>query len=168
MKIAILPMELVQIEDKNVGFLGVDYVTTVVDEEQFEQVSLKDQEKLAGESQGGNLDSKYSPNSDHVRHSSDQFEDASQILSGTFGAEIDSSAVAEMKHDHPLSGPGQERQLGHTIKQSSSSTSLDSAAYSPIGSPPKPRPKAVMPNVSPELLHLVDSAIMGKPESWAN
>jgi hypothetical protein len=153
-----------EIEDKNVALLGVDFVTTVVDEEQFEQVSLKDQEKLAGESQGGDVDPKCSSNSDHVRHSSVQFEDASQ-LSSTFGAEIDSSAVAEMKHDHPLSGPGQERQLGHTIKQSSSSTSLDSAAYSPIGSPPKPKPKAVMPNVSPELLHLVDSAIMGKPES---
>ncbi|KAL0714917.1 hypothetical protein Bca4012_021896 [Brassica carinata] len=28
-----------------------------------------------------------------------------------------------------------------------------------------PKPKAPMPNVSPELLHLVDSVIMGKPES---
>lgn len=153
-----------EIGDKNVGLLGVDYVTAVMDEEQFEQVSLKDQEKFAGESQGGDVDSKVSSNSDHVRHSSNQFEDASQ-LSATFGAEIDSSAVAEMKHDHPLSGPGRERQLGDTINQSSSLSSLDSAAYSPIGSPPKPRPKAVLPNVSPELLHLVDSAIMGKPES---
>ncbi|KAK1559949.1 hypothetical protein Q3G72_020411 [Acer saccharum] len=37
--------------------------------------------------------------------------------------------------------------------------------YSPMGSPAKPKAKAAMPNVSPELLHLVDSAIMGKPES---
>ncbi|KAK3194964.1 hypothetical protein Dsin_026274 [Dipteronia sinensis] len=34
-----------------------------------------------------------------------------------------------------------------------------------MGSPAKPKAKAATPNVSPELLHLVDSAIMGKPES---
>lgn len=152
------------IGDKNVGLLGVDYVTTVMDEEQFEQVSLKDQDKFAGESQEGVVDSMLSTNSDHGRHSSDRIGDVSE-LSGIYRAETDSSAVSEMKHDHPILGPGRDRQSGHTIKQSSSSTSLDSAAYSPVDSPPKPRPKAVMPNVSPELLHLVDSAIMGKPES---
>nr|XP_023875242.1 BEACH domain-containing protein C2-like isoform X4 [Quercus suber]XP_023875243.1 BEACH domain-containing protein C2-like isoform X4 [Quercus suber] len=139
-----------------------------MDEEQFEQVSLKDQEKSADESLGGgDLESNRSSSSDHVRHSSDRFHDGSQ-LSGMSGAEIDSSPVAETKHDYPISGPGRERQVGH--KKSSSSTSFDSsvytdAAYSPISSPPRPRPKPVMPNVSPELLHLVDSAIMGKPES---
>ena len=139
-------------------------------EEQFEQVSLKDQEKFADESLGGgDVDSNRSSSSDHVRRSSDRFQDAYQVP-GTSGAEIDSSPVAEMKHDYPVSGFGRERQFGHTIKQSSSTTSLDSsaymdAAYSPVCSPPNPRPKPVMPNVSPELLHLVDSAIMGKPES---
>ncbi|GMY09403.1 BEACH domain-containing protein C2 isoform X2, partial [Fagus crenata] len=159
-----------EIEDKNVGLLGVDSLTTVMDEEQFEQVSLKDQEKFADESLGGgDVDSNRSSSSDHVRRSSDRFQDAYQVP-GTSGAEIDSSQVAEMKHDYPVSGFGRERQFGHTIKQSSSMTSLDSsaymdAAYSPVCSPPNPRPKPVMPNVSPELLHLVDSAIMGKPES---
>ncbi|CAH8343338.1 unnamed protein product [Eruca vesicaria subsp. sativa] len=42
-----------------------------------------------------------------------------------------------------------------------SSTSLDP----PVQSPHRPNPKDTMQNVSPELLHLVDSAIMGKPES---
>lgn len=52
-----------------------------------------------------------------------------------------------------------------------SSTSLDSlhhsesGSYPPLQSPQRPKPKATMANVSPELLHLVDSAIMGKPES---
>ena len=151
-----------------VGPLGVDSVAAVMDEEQFEQVSLKDQEKsVDGSLGGGDFESNRSSSSDHVRHSSDRFHDGSQ-LSGMSGAEIDSSPVAEMKHDYPISGPGRERQVGH--KKSSSSTSFDSsvytdAAYSPISSPPRPRPKPVMPNVSPELLHLVDSAIMGKPES---
>ncbi|XP_075672033.1 BEACH domain-containing protein C2 isoform X2 [Castanea sativa] len=159
-----------EIGNTNVGSLGVDSVTTVMDEEQFEQVSLKDQEKSVDESLGvggGDLESNRSSSSDHLRHSSDRFHDGSQ-LSGMSGAEIDSSSVAEIKHDYPISGPGRERQLGHN--KSSSSTSFDSsvytdAAYSPISSPPRPRPKPVMPNVSPELLHLVDSAIMGKPES---
>ncbi|KAF5453352.1 hypothetical protein F2P56_028258 [Juglans regia] len=158
-----------EIGDKNVDVDGVDSVTTVVDEEQFEQVSLKDHEKFAGESQGVDVDSNWSSNSDNVKSSSDQFEDASR-LSGTFGVETNFSAVSEMKDDHTISGPGREKHLTQTIKQSSSSTSLDSsgymdAVYSPMSSPPKPRPKAVMPNVSPELLHLVDSTIMGKPES---
>ncbi|KAB1227601.1 hypothetical protein CJ030_MR1G017398 [Morella rubra] len=120
-------------------------------------------------SRDGIVFSDRSSDSDILKHPSDRFEDASQ-LSGTFGEEIDSSAVAEMKHDHAVPCPGPERQVCHTLKHSSTSTSLDSAAnsyvaYSPISSPPKARPKAVMPNVSPELLHLVDSAIMGKPES---
>jgi len=54
------------------------------------------------------------------------------------------------------------------VVRNSSSTSLDlqaASGYSPPGSPPKFKPKAVMPSVSPELLHLIDSAIMGKPES---
>lgn len=158
-----------EIGDKNVDVHGVDSVTTVVDEEQFEQVSLKDHEKFAGESRGVDVDSNRTSNSDNVKSSSDQFEDASR-LSGTFGVETNFSAVSEMKDDHTISGPGREKQLTQIIKQSSSSTSLDSSGYmdvvySPMSSPPKPRPKAVMPNVSPELLHLVDSTIMGKPES---
>ncbi|CAL9245584.1 unnamed protein product [Arabidopsis halleri] len=54
--------------------------------------------------------------------------------------------------------------------QDSSATTLDSfyhqeSGYPVVQSPQRPKPKATMPNVSPELLHLVDSAIMGKPES---
>ncbi|KAH0980410.1 hypothetical protein GBA52_007587 [Prunus armeniaca] len=149
---------------------GVDSATTFVDEDQFEQVSLKDQDKIVGASQGGHVDSNQSSNSDIPRNSdttrlsSGQFEDTSQ----TFTADLNSSAVDGMQHDQSAWSPGQDRKFGH--KPSMSSTSFDSsfygdAGYSPAGSPPKPRPKPAMPNVSPELLHLVDSAIMGKPES---
>ncbi|XP_048634258.1 BEACH domain-containing protein C1-like [Brassica napus] len=45
-------------------------------------------------------------------------------------------------------------------------TSLSSTSLDPlVQSPHRPKPKDTMQNVSPELLHLVDSAIMGKPES---
>ncbi|CDY51019.1 BnaC04g55320D [Brassica napus] len=45
-------------------------------------------------------------------------------------------------------------------------TSLSSTSLDPlVQSPHRPKPKDTMQNVSPELLHLVDSAIMGKLES---
>ncbi|RWW59933.1 hypothetical protein BHE74_00033101 [Ensete ventricosum] len=50
------------------------------------------------------------------------------------------------------------------IHPSSSSASFDSYV-SPLGSPAKPRSKPPMPDVSPEVVHLVDSAIMGKVDS---
>nr|XP_048321218.1 BEACH domain-containing protein C2 [Ziziphus jujuba var. spinosa] len=154
----------------NVNLQEVDSVTTIVDEEQFEQVSLKDQEKAFGACQESSVCSNRSSNSDNARYSSGGFEDSSQFSSGMFTAEFDSSPVDEMQHYHPASSPGDGRQFGHPIKSSTSATSLDSASYedpgySPNDSPVKSKPKAVMPNVSPELLHLVDSAIMGKPES---
>uniref|UniRef100_A0A5B7ADS9 BEACH domain-containing protein C2 n=1 Tax=Davidia involucrata TaxID=16924 RepID=A0A5B7ADS9_DAVIN len=151
---------------------GADTVTTPMDDDQFEQVSLKDQEKNVGDFQGGYVDLDKSPRSDNLRHSSGASEEAYEFSSGKFTSGFDSSPVAEVHHDSHSSSPGPEGQLVHDIRQSSSSTNLDSAlylygdgGYSPVGSPQKPRPKPVMPNVSPELLHLVDSAIMGKPES---
>ncbi|XP_015584318.2 BEACH domain-containing protein C2 [Ricinus communis] len=146
-------------------------VTTVMDEEQFEQVSLKDQEKAAGVLvPADNVDLNRSSYSENERQSFDKFEDASQNLPLNFGAEHDSPPMSEIRHDRSVSSPGPDRQFGSTIKPSYSSTSLNSAyfedvGFSPMGSPQKSKPKAVVPNVSPELLHLVDSAIMGKPES---
>ncbi|GAY42030.1 hypothetical protein CUMW_063800 [Citrus unshiu] len=129
-------------ESNNVVLQGADSVSTEVDDDQFEQVSLKDQDN------GGFF---YG-----------ETEDTSQ-------SQYDSSPMTEPRHDRSISSHGPEI-AGYEIKQSMSSTSLDSyyygdVGYSPMGSPPKPKPKTVMPNVSPELLHLVDSAIMGKPES---
>ncbi|KAM6584938.1 hypothetical protein CsatB_011940 [Cannabis sativa] len=150
------------INDNDSVLQGMHSVNLSVDEDQFEQVSLKDQEKAAVN------DSNRSSNSDNARYSSGGFEDTAQFSSGTLTAESGSSPVDQMLHDHPSWNSQQDRQFD-SIKPSTSSTSIDSAlyedaSYSPVGSPAKPKPKAAMPNVSPELLHLVDSAIMGKPE----
>ncbi|KAF5731677.1 Beige-related and WD-40 repeat-containing protein isoform 1 [Tripterygium wilfordii] len=152
--------------NSDVGLQEVDSVSTAVDEEHFEQVSLKDQEKAGREYEDGfHLDSEHSSNSDNGRVSSGGFQEPPSYASERRVADGDSPSVVEILSSSSL---GPERQSGH--KQSMSSSSLDSpnywdAGYSPIGSPQKFRPKTVVPNVSPELLHLVDSAIMGKPES---
>ncbi|KAL1219198.1 BEACH domain-containing protein C2 [Cardamine amara subsp. amara] len=75
-----------------------------------------------------------------------------------------SSVDAVLKDDH-----FDQVSLGDQDK-SLSATSLDAFYHQESGfplvqSPQRPKPKAILPNVSPELLHLVDSAIMGKPES---
>ncbi|KAK9002309.1 hypothetical protein V6N11_024993 [Hibiscus sabdariffa] len=119
-------------------------------------VSLKNQAIAAGESHGDHMDSSQSADLDSDRCSSEGFE------------EHDSSPIPF--HDRSNSSPGSARQTDFSIRQSSSATCLDHAFYadsgcSPHDSPRKPKPKVVMPNVAPELLHLVDSAIMGKPES---
>ncbi|XP_012083537.1 BEACH domain-containing protein C2 isoform X2 [Jatropha curcas] len=159
-----------QIGQDNVVSQGVDSVATVMDGEQFEQVSLKDQDKAASEVQSLHLDSNHLSNSENEMQSSDGFDEASQNLSRSFGTEHYSPPMTDIRHDRSVSSPGPERQFGSTMKQSYSSASLDSAyfgdiGFPPVGSPHRSKPKAVMPNVSPELLHLVDSAIMGKPES---
>lgn len=143
---------------------GINNVTTVEDEDQFEQVCLKDQEKTAGELSGGLLDSERSSNSEDARLSSGAVQESSQHMTGTFGAESDDSPVGQLQYESHSFSPGADKRLGHSTKPSTSSASFDSG-YSPVGSPQKFKPKSVMPNVSPELLHLVDSAIMGKPES---
>ncbi|KAL5727846.1 BEACH domain-containing protein C2 [Ranunculus cassubicifolius] len=128
-------------------------------DEQFDQVSLIDQERSVAESRG-NVDSSSYQVSDNASRVS---------TSEDFG-----KSVLEMESalDNAGSSPGSESQMGLAMKQSGSSGSFESSSspygdfgyMSPIGSPPKPRPKPTMPNVSPELLHLVDSAIMGKIE----
>ncbi|PON35234.1 WD repeat containing protein [Parasponia andersonii] len=160
--------DITVVSNNDPGLLGLHSVNLSVDEDQFEQVSLKDQEK-ASLHQGSHFDSNRSSNSDSARYSSGGFEDAAQFSPGTFTTESGSSPVDQIKHDHSSWNPECERQFD-SIKPSTSSTSIDSAvyedaSYSLVGSPAKPKPKAAMPNVSPELLHLVDSAIMGKPES---
>ncbi|KAM1005471.1 hypothetical protein ACFX13_002442 [Malus domestica] len=77
----------------------VDSVTTVVDEDHFEQVSLKDQDKIVGAIQDVHADSNGSSVSDIARLSSGQFEDASQ----SFTAELNSSVVDEMRYDQLFS-----------------------------------------------------------------
>ncbi|TYJ08697.1 hypothetical protein E1A91_A11G092100v1 [Gossypium mustelinum] len=133
----------------------VHSATPIGDEDQFEPVSLENQDKAAGEFQDDQVDSNRSSTSDYQRQLS--------VM------EYDSSSMSGPRHDSSASNPGPERQTDYQIKQSISETGLDSVFYadsrgSPLGSPTTSKPKAAMPNVSPELLHLVDSAIMGKSE----
>lgn len=153
-----------EIASDDVVLKGTNTMPAVEYEDQFEQVCLKDQEKTVGEFPSNILESERSPNSEDARLSSGAFQESSLSIMGTFGVESDDSPVTELQYESHSFSPGADKRLGHSFKPSTSSTSFDSG-YSPVGSPQKSKPKSVMPNVSPELLHLVDSAIMGKPES---
>ncbi|CAA3016145.1 BEACH domain-containing C2 [Olea europaea subsp. europaea] len=151
-------------EGTNVVLRGVDSSSPVVDDDLFEHVSLKEHNKNA-EAVNESF------NSDNLRYSSGGSEETFEFSFGNVPTSI-SPPDAEVHHDHHFSSPGPERYLTNNVTVSSSSVSLDSAlhfygdsGYSPFESPQKPKPKQVMLNVSPELLHLVDSAIMGKTES---
>ncbi|EPS70914.1 hypothetical protein M569_03844 [Genlisea aurea] len=113
----------------------------------FEPISLSDQEKIDNEI---NL----SPNHVGLRDSSIR----SDFSVGSSGENVQLNE---------LGSPTE----GDFLQEHSPPTSFDSSldafgdsGYSPIDSPPKVKPKQVLSNVSPELLHLVDSAIMGKLE----
>ncbi|KAK6138409.1 hypothetical protein DH2020_027883 [Rehmannia glutinosa] len=144
----------------------VDSTSPVVDDDLFEHVPLKDQDKNGKEKN-------QSMGPDELRNSPVGSEDAFEFsFTSVRSSGFDSPAEVEVYHDRHYSSPGPERDSNYDIKESMSSTSLDSAlhlygdiGYSPVDSPQKPKAKQVMPNVSPELLHLVDSAIMGKAES---
>ncbi|TXG62849.1 hypothetical protein EZV62_009843 [Acer yangbiense] len=115
-------MSEAEIGSNDVPLEGVDSVTTVVDEDHFEHISLKDQ--------------------DIGRFLSGGLEEAAHNLSGTHeGDQAPQQVLIHISYYHGDIG------------------------YSPMGSPAKPKAKAAMPIVSTELLHSVDSAIMGKPES---
>jgi hypothetical protein len=138
----------------------VDCATSVMGEDQFEQVCLNDQDKN-NESEHSNQ----SPGSDKIHHPYDGYAEDSRYSSGSYSMEYDSSVVADPNLDNLSHSPGSEGNFGYTNKQFAPSISFDSTGYSsPVKSPPKPKQKHAKPNVSPELLHLVDSAIMGKPE----
>ncbi|MED6182050.1 hypothetical protein PIB30_025126 [Stylosanthes scabra] len=131
----------------------VDFETSLVDESQFEQVHLQDQEKnneYGFSEHGSGLDDVQQP----VDGNAADFEFPSGMYSTGH-----SSPVNDMQH-YPFSPDGEEH-----FGQSVSSTGFNTPGFSPVGSPSKPRQKNAVPNVSAELLHLVDSAIMGKPES---
>ncbi|XP_068488432.1 BEACH domain-containing protein C2 isoform X2 [Phaseolus vulgaris] len=137
----------------------IDSVTTAMDEDQFEQVSLKDQDK-----NNEYEDSNCSPGSDNKQHPFSGNAENSRYSFGSNSMENDSSPVADVHHDNLSYSPGSEEHYGHTSKHFSASINFNSSGYSTVNSPPKPKQKHAKPNVSPELLHLVDSAIMGKPE----
>ncbi|XP_075518514.1 BEACH domain-containing protein C2-like [Primulina tabacum] len=137
----------------------------VVDDYFFEHVSLKDSVKNEED-----VNQSLSPNK--LRHSSaesDNVFDFSFAHARSTG--IDSPQGAEVRNNNYFSSTRPDRDSDFDM-EASPSASVDSAVhlhgdfgYSPVESPQKPKTKHVIPNVSPELLHLVDSAIMGKPES---
>ncbi|KAK7256659.1 hypothetical protein RIF29_30113 [Crotalaria pallida] len=148
--------------DERVNLQGqsIDSATTSMDDDQFEQVSLKDQDK-----NNDYVDSNQSSGFNNIQHRYSGNAEYSQVSSGTYLIEHDSSPGSGVQHDHLSYRPGSEGNVSDTSKQSASSFSFDSAGYSTVDSPPNPRQQHAKPNVSPELLHLVDSAIMGKPEA---
>ncbi|OIV89875.1 hypothetical protein TanjilG_18595 [Lupinus angustifolius] len=138
---------------------GIDSVNSVMHEDQLEQVSLKDQEQnneYVASNQFSGLH--------NVQHQFGEHTEDVQDSSGMYSEEDSSSPVSDMQHDHLPYSPGLE---GHFANEQSASSSVvfDSPRYSPVSSPQKPKPKVAMTSGSPELLHLVDSAIMGKPEA---
>ncbi|KAM3397586.1 BEACH domain-containing protein C2 [Capsicum galapagoense] len=141
----------------NVGNKGVDSssssVPMVEDSELFDIVSLKDQEKMFG-----------------VLNQSPPGSDNEEKFGLSLGKIPSGDDYVDIEVHHDL-GPSLDRQFMEIGETRHSSSSMDSAlysyqddSYSPFASPPKPKTKQVVPNVEPELLHLVDSAIMGKPE----
>ncbi|PWA45076.1 BEACH domain-containing protein [Artemisia annua] len=126
----------------------------IADDSMFEQVSL-DKEKVVGESESGNVGEL-----DNVK--------------GSFGGNEESDlspGVVQGQQDSNELSFGSRGQSPRLSDKSSTRTSYDSPLYgygndghSSVGSPQKPKQKP-RPNVSPELLHLVDSVIMGKVES---
>ncbi|GAB2271630.1 BEACH domain-containing protein C2 [Dionaea muscipula] len=135
--------------------------SAVSGDDQFEQVSLKDHEKNGCKFHDQEA-SGTSSNSDYGRHISSGMEEAS----GRILSELDSSSVGERLLNHGSSSPGLDSQSSPASKSSSAGSDVyEEPGYSPVDSPQRSKPKAVVPSVSPELLHLIDSAIMGKPES---
>ncbi|XP_048496955.1 BEACH domain-containing protein C2 isoform X2 [Beta vulgaris subsp. vulgaris] len=137
------------------GHTSGSLVTQVVEEEGFEQVALNDQENNdsgIGNGEGSGV----SLASDSVTSPLDEVEKAKEVSHGRLVENV------ELSHERDSSS------AGHARETSSSGTSLDvdaGSGFSRSVSQQKLRPKASMSSVSPELLHLIDSAIMGKPES---
>lgn len=147
------------------GLKEVGSASPVLEADIFEPVSLKDQDK-----NGKGINQ--SPSPEDLRHSSIESEDTYEFsFPGVRTSGFDSPLDPGVHHDHHYSSPGPEGDSSYDVRESSSSASLEAlqfygdVGYCPVDSPQKPKPKQVMPNGSPELLHLVDSAIMGKAES---
>ncbi|CAN4125733.1 unnamed protein product [Withania somnifera] len=146
----------------NVVSKGIDSSSApVVDGELFVNVILKDQDKIVG---GVNEFS----GSDNLRRSSDGIDEKFESSVGKIPSGDD---YVDIEVNHESDFLSSDRQYMDRPETRQSSSSVDSAlysygddAYSPFASPPKRKMKQVLPNVEPELLHLVDSAIMGKPE----
>lgn len=124
----------------------------IPDDDLFEPVSLGDPDRPdpSGPDHAAAADSFRSSSADAASDSS--------RAEAAAAAELHDSLSADA-HSSPPYSPS-----GPALRLSPSSGSFDSYP-SPVASPSKPRAKPAMPDVPPELVHLVDSAIMGKAES---
>ncbi|XP_042065984.1 BEACH domain-containing protein C2-like [Salvia splendens] len=143
--------------------VGINTASPILDDDLFDHIPLKDKERIG-------IETNQSPGPDDIRHSSIGSEETFEFtFPNVPSSGIDSSPDAGL--DYGLrSSFGAENDSNYDINESLSSSSLD--ALQPYGdfgysaySPQKPKSKQLSPTGSPELLHLVDSAIMGKPES---
>ncbi|XP_051143997.1 BEACH domain-containing protein C2-like isoform X2 [Andrographis paniculata] len=153
-------------DNSDVALEGAALVSSVLDDGLFEHVSLNDQD-----GNGEELNNPLSP--DELRHSPTGSDSAFELsLASPQSSMFGSPQNVKLPHNGYHSSPGLEIDSNYGVRESSSSVSLESTrpsygdtGFSPIDSPQRIKPEQVMPNVSPELLHLVDSAIMGKAES---
>ncbi|KAG9147689.1 hypothetical protein Leryth_014857 [Lithospermum erythrorhizon] len=166
-------LDSLDISNEHTNIVNIDTVTEegnatglIIEDESFEPVSLKDH--------GNDLDDvDRSLSSDNIRHGSG----VSEAYEGVFGktpSASDSPVGTDFHHDSHFSSPSPPRS-SYQISRLPSSGNHDSdhnsprdSRGSPFSSPQKLKPKQVTSNVSPELLHLVDSAIMGKHQSLEN
>ncbi|KAJ6972166.1 hypothetical protein NC653_032676 [Populus alba x Populus x berolinensis] len=119
-----------EIENENPVYDMLDSVVIEDDDDdQFELVSLKEQERGLGEFAVGNIDANRPSDLESERFSFDRFVEVSSNSHSNYGAECDSSPTMEIRHDRSVLSTGLERQSGHAIKQSHSSTSLDSGFF---------------------------------------
>ncbi|MQL97975.1 hypothetical protein Taro_030662 [Colocasia esculenta] len=139
---------------------GASPGSSFCEDDLFEPVSLRDLER--------GVPPDPDPNAAVGSVRSSNSEEMSRSPGNDAGADVFAMAAAEL--DAALDSDGRSDRAsypsspGPAMKPSSSSASFDSY-FSPVITPLKTRTRFAMPSVPPELLHLVDSAIMGSAES---
>eukprot|EP01018_Ginkgo_biloba_P016129 Gb_14861 [translate_table: standard] len=152
---------------------------TECEEDQFEQVSLKDPQER-------NVALEPASEEDTIRSSTSEKESpgfndftfsntggAKELsLDGQISASYREASLGDVQEDI-FGSPASEKSLNYSPQSflssfnNASSFSVDggSGLSSPIGSPLNQRGKPVLPNASPELMHLIDSAIQASDSS---
>lgn len=121
------------LRNDNAASQGVNSASLVGDKDQFEAVSLVNQDQAsAGESHGDQVGSNRSSNSDYENCSSIGFED-SPHQTRAYEVEFDYSPKW---HDCHTPSPRLARQIDNAIRMSSLGTGLDSGFYADSGYSP--------------------------------
>ncbi|CAL9068126.1 unnamed protein product [Musa banksii] len=141
-------------EEARLALSGGSPSSSLAEDDLFEPVSLRDLENAAPDP-----DPDPTPTPAPLRFSS-----ASDDRHRLSAASSPAASAAPFSSPADMAGELPPSPSEPAIHPSSSSASFDSYV-SPLGSPAKPRSKPALPDVSPEVVHLVDSAIMGKVDS---